>query len=252
MELSEVRAIITGAAGGMGRHFVRRLLQAGASVVACDVDEPGLRTLYCTTQEISKRLLIHRADISQEESIEQLIDQAFRWCPCNVLVNNAGILRDGLLIKRESGSTRKLPLIQWQQVQNVNLTGPYLAAREFAAALSWSRGSGVVVNISSIAGSGNVGQSAYAASKAALDSCTRTWAMDLKEMKIRVVGIAPGVIETPMLRRISDDVIAQLRSRIPLGRFGTPEDVWVALRFVLECEFFNGRVLQVDGGGSFL
>jgi 3-oxoacyl-[acyl-carrier protein] reductase len=107
---------------------------------------------------------------------------------------------------------------------------------------------GVIVNISSLARSGNEGQSVYAASKAGLDAATRTWALELARHHIRVAAIAPGVIDTPILENISDEARAALLAGIPVGRFGTPEEVWLALRFILECSFFTGRVIEVDGG----
>jgi 3-oxoacyl-[acyl-carrier protein] reductase len=109
---------------------------------------------------------------------------------------------------------------------------------------------GVIVNISSIVSGGNGGQSNYAAAKAGLESCTHTWAQELAPHGIRVGCVAPGVIETPMLSQISEAALKDFRSRIWLDRLGQPYEIWQAVRFVIECEYFTGRCIQVDGGLS--
>jgi 3-oxoacyl-[acyl-carrier protein] reductase len=135
---------------------------------------------------------------------------------------------------------------------DVNLTGPYLMSREVVADVI-KRGikESVIVNISSISSAGNPGQSNYAASKAGLDACTRTWALELASAGVRVGGIAPGVIETPILKNISETAKDSLLAGIPLGRFGEPTEVWMALKFIIECGYFTGRIIEVDGGSAF-
>jgi 3-oxoacyl-[acyl-carrier protein] reductase len=124
-------------------------------------------------------------------------------------------------------------------------------AREFVArALERGTRPAVIVNISSLARAGNAGQGSYSASKAALDATTRTWALELGGAGIRVAGVAPGVIDTPILEGISEAAMEKLLAAIPLGRIGRPEEVWQAVRFVLECEFFTGRTVEVDGGAA--
>ena len=109
----------------------------------------------------------------------------------------------------------------------------------------------VIVNISSVTRSGNPGQSNYSASKAGLDATTRTWALELAPHGIRVGGIAPGVIDTPILKNISENALRSLIERIPLHRIGMPHDIWLALKFIIECDYFTGRILEVDGGSNF-
>ena len=253
MRLEEAKAIVTGAASGLGRCFALELARAGAAVAAGDIDVHGLGTLKAECEGLPGRLLTDKLDVSQESSVVAFVSRvAEEFGGLNVLVNNAGILRDGVLAKGEAGWVKKLPTMQWRQVVDVNLTGQYLMARE-AAAEMLKRGikEGVFVNISSISSAGNPGQSNYAASKAGLDACTRTWALELAESGIRVGGIAPGVIETPILKNISEEAKRDLLDGIPLGRFGHPREVWQALRFIIECEYFTGRILYVDGGSNF-
>jgi 3-oxoacyl-[acyl-carrier protein] reductase len=253
MRLDEVRAIVTGAAGGLGRHFVLQLLAAGAQVAACDVNWRGLEALKAEPKDGNARLVTAALDVSQEPAVAAFVSEtAAQFGGINTLVNNAGVLRDGLLIKDEAGWMKKLPMAQWKQVLDVNLTGSYLFAREVAAdMLQRQARPGVIVNISSLSRSGNPGQSAYAASKAALDACTRTWALELAAHGIRVGGIAPGVIDTPMLKHISDDAMRRILAEVPLQRIGTPHEIWLALRFIIECDYFTGRVIEVDGGSDF-
>jgi 3-oxoacyl-[acyl-carrier protein] reductase len=143
---------------------------------------------------------------------------------------------------------RRLPLGLWQRVLDVNLTGAFLMAREVSARLLADRARGVIVNVSSLARAGNPGQSAYAASKAALDACTRTWALELAPHGIRVGGVAPGVIDTPIVRDISDEAMRGLLAGIPVGHLGATLDVWRAIQLIIECEFFTGRTIEIDGG----
>ncbi len=251
MKIAEAQAIVTGAARGLGRHFTLALLRDGAQVVAGDVNPAGLRTLKAEAAALPGRLTLAEVDITGEPAVKQFVQRAVAELPgLNVLINNAGILRDGVLVATDAGGVRGLPLTQWSKVLDTNLTGQFLMAREFAVALLARNAPGVIVNISSLARAGNAGQSNYAASKAGLDACTRSWARELAPAGIRVGGVAPGVIDTPIVEGISETALAALLAAIPLGRFGTAEEVWQAVSFVLSCEFFTGRTIEVDGGAN--
>jgi len=170
----------------------------------------------------------------------------------NGLINNAGILRDGLLVKKDknTGAIVKLTREQWQAVIDVNLTGATFMVRDVVAKMAASGERGVIVNMSSIARHGNRGQSNYVAAKAALAANTVTWAREFAPFGIRVTAIAPGMVETPMTQGMNQKARDALVAAIPVGRIGTPEDLWVAVRFALECDYFNGRTIDVDGGLS--
>ncbi len=253
MDIREARAIVTGAASGLGQHFALQLARAGASVAAGDIELKGLERLPATAEACADRIWISRLDVSQEASVAAFVKEAAqRFNGINVVINNAGILRDGLLAAQEGTWIKKLPTAQWKQVLDVNLTGPYLVTREVIAdGLARNCKGMVVVNISSISHDGNPGQSNYSASKAGLDACTRTWALELAKYGVRVGGVAPGVVDTPMLKHISDQAMKSLVEDIPLGRIGNPHEIWLAVKFIIECEFFTGRVIEVDGGASF-
>jgi 3-oxoacyl-[acyl-carrier protein] reductase len=244
MQLRDVKAIVTGAAQGMGAHFAVRLAEAGAQVVAVDVNEERLAELPAAIHK--KRL-----DVADEGQIAPAIAWADeKLGGLNTLVNNAGILRDGLLVKKDkaSGEVKKLSAEQWRAVLDVNLSGATFMVRDFAAHLAAAGRKGVVVNMSSIARHGNRGQSNYVAAKAALAANTVTWSRDLAPLGIRVGAVAPGMIETPMTQGMNQKARDALVASIPVGRIGLPEDIWLAVKFVIECDYFNGRTIDVDGG----
>jgi 3-oxoacyl-[acyl-carrier protein] reductase len=245
MKLSQVKAIVTGGAQGMGAHFARRLAEAGAQVAAGDVNEAGLA-------ELPAGIHRRRLDVSKEaECAEFIAWAAGQMGGVNALVNNAGILRDGLLVKKDrtTGEVKKLTGEQWRAVIDVNLSGATYMARELAVYVAEKdiRPS-VIVNLSSIARHGNRGQSNYVAAKAALAANTVTWSRDLAPLGVRVAAIAPGMIETPMTQGMNQKARDALVAAIPVGRIGVPEDIWLAVRFAIECDYFNGRTIDVDGG----
>jgi 3-oxoacyl-[acyl-carrier protein] reductase len=245
MDLRELRIIVTGAAQGMGAHFAARLAEAGARVAAGDVNEAGLAALPAGVER-------RRLDVTSEEDVAAFVAWAAgRMGGLNGLVNNAGILRDGLLVKRDkaTGEVTTLSKADWDAVLGVNLTGATLMAREVVAwmARAGTR-PGVIVNISSVARHGNRGQSNYVAAKAALAANTVTWAREFAPLGVRVGAVAPGMIETPMTRGMNQRARDALVAAVPVGRVGQPEDVWQAVRFVLECDYFDGRCVDVDGG----
>ena len=253
MKLTDVKAIVTGGAGGLGGCFVLELAQAGARVTAGDTNSAGLRKLASETERLPGRVFVARLDITDETSAAEFVETAAeRMEGVNVLLNSAGIARDGLLVHPvEGGELQKLPLAQWRKVLDVNLTGQFLMAREFAAHIVRSSvRDAVIVNLSSIARAGNPGQSNYAASKAGLDACTRTWALELARYGIRVGGVAPGVTETGFLEGFSEEALVLLKAGIPLGRLGRTEEIWRAVRFILENDFFTGRTVEIDGGAA--
>ena len=248
MKLSELKVIVTGAAQGMGAHFATRLYEAGAVVAAGDVNEEGLKRLPSGVRT-------RRLDVSSEDDCVAFTQWAHAQLGgLNALVNNAGIIRDGLLVKRDrnTGEISKLSLSQWNQVLGVNLTGATMMARELAATMAREeKKPGVIVNLSSISRHGNRGQSNYVAAKAAMAANTVTWSRELASLGIRVGAVAPGMVETPMTQGMNQKARDAAVAAIPVGRIGLPEDIWLAVKFVLECEYFNGRCIDVDGGFNF-
>lgn len=252
MELSAANAVVTGGSGGLGRYLARKLLDEGARVAAGDVDLAGLRALRRDVGSLAQRLHIGALDVTDEGSISEFMENAVTALgEPNVLINSAGILRDGVIVHREGEELRTMSSAQWRKVLDVNLTGSFLMTREVVARMvKTGNGGGVVVNVSSVARSGHPGQANYSASKAGLDAATRAWALELAPYQIRVGSLAPGVIDTPFLKGISGQALQRLEAKTPLGRAGRTDEIWISMKYILECDFFTGRTLEVDGGMS--
>ena len=253
MNLDQLKMIVTGGAQGMGRHFAMRLAEAGAQVAVGDVNEEGLQALATESEGLPGKVHTRRLDVSNEEDVGGFVDWAHEQMGgLTGLINNAGILRDGLLVKkdRKTGEIKKLSKDNWDAVIGVNLTGATLMVRDAVAKMAEHGEKGVIVNMSSIARHGNRGQSNYSAAKSALATNTKTWAMEFARFGVRVGAVAPGMIETPMTQGMNPKARDALVGMIPVGRIGLPEDIWVAVKFILECDYFNGRTIDVDGGLS--
>ena len=251
MKLQELKIIVSGGASGMGRHFAVRLAEAGAQVAIGDVNEAGLAETVSLAKGPGK-VHARKVNVADEGEVGAFVEWAHgAMGGLNGLVNNAGILRDGLLVKkdRETGEVKKLSKEQWDAVIAVNLTGATLLARDTVAKMvSTGTKPGVVVNMSSVARHGNRGQSNYSAAKAALATNSKTWSLEWAPFGIRCAAVAPGMVETPMTQGMNQKARDALVAAIPVGRIGNPEDLWLAVKFVLECDYFNGRTIDVDGG----
>ena len=247
MRLSDMKMIITGGAQGMGAHFAKRLHEAGAQVAAGDVNEAGLA-------ELPAGIHRRRLNVADEADIQSFVAWAHgAMGGLNGLINNAGILRDGLLVKKDkaTGQVVKLTTEQWNAVLGVNLTGASFMVREVVAKMvETDSRPGVIVNMSSIARHGNRGQSNYVSAKAALAANAVTWSREFGPFGIRCVAVAPGMIETPMTQGMNQKARDALVAAVPVGRVGVPEDIWLAVKFAIECDYFNGRTIDVDGGLS--
>jgi 3-oxoacyl-[acyl-carrier protein] reductase len=252
MQLSSLKIIITGGAQGMGAHFARRLAEAGAQVAVGDVKEDGLAAVVEATAGLPGKVHARKLDVASEAEVGAFVDWAAEAMGgLNSLINNAGILRDGLLVKKDrtTGQVTKLSKDQWDAVIGVNLTGATFMARDTVAKMvATDQRPGVIVNMASIARHGNRGQSNYVSAKAALAANTVTWAREFAAFGIRVGAVAPGMIETPMTQGMNQKARDALVANIPVGRIGVPEDIWLAVKFVLECDYFNGDTIDVDGG----
>ena len=252
MQIQDLAIIVTGAASGMGRTFALELAALGAKVLASDLNEEGLQTL---AQEAPEGQIVPCVgNVALEEDVVAMVQKCIdSFGKVNGLINNAGIFRDGLLVKkdRETGAVKKMSLKQWQAVIDVDLTGPFLCTREVASAIiEHDCGPGVIVNISSVARHGNAGQTNYSAAKAGLVADTTLWGKELARYGIRVGAVAPGFVDTPILQGMRPDVLEQMLKAVPLRRAGSTKEMFMAVRFILECDYFTGRCIDVDGGIS--
>ena len=250
MKIEHSKCIITGGASGMGRIFVEEVLKAGGKVVAWDLNERALNALK--ESDKTGRLATKVVNVADEEQVISAMQEAWQVLDgFNLLINNAGIFRDALLVKKDkkTRSVLKMSLEQWQKVIDVDLTGPFLCAREFSSyLLDGKHDDAVVINISSISKAGNMGQSNYSAAKAGLIADTVTWAKELARYKIRVASIAPGFVETPILQGMRPEMVERMVQMVPMRRLGSSSEIFAGIRFICECTYFTGRCLEIDGG----
>lgn len=247
MNLHDYKVIITGAASGLGRCFALNFAREGAGVLAFDIDEAGLAALKSENSSIETLV----GDVSSEEDAARAVNTCIEtFGGVNGLINNAGIFRDGLLVRkdRKTGEVTTMSLADWQAVIDIDLTGPFLMAREVAAHLVEADKPGVIVNISSCSRHGNRGQSNYSAAKAGLVADTKLWGEELARYGVRVGAIAPGFVQTPLLENMRDDMLEKMLSKVPLRRAAKPEEIFMAAKFIVECDYFTGRCIDVDGG----
>lgn len=244
MEIAGKNIVITGAGRGMGRQFAMDLKELGAKPYALDVIQENLDALKNETGIPGKVV-----DVTNEDEVAAFFDSytAENGAP-DVLVNNAGITADSLFIKKKGDDIKKFSLSNWQKVIDVNLTGVFLCAREASAQMVKHGVKGLILNISSVSRHGNVGQTNYSATKAGVAAMTVTWAKELSRAGIRAVAIAPGFIRTEMTEKIDQKIIDKITVMIPSGRFGEMKEISRTVQFIIECDYVNGRTLDVDGG----
>ena len=249
MKLNEMKIIITGAASGMGRCFALELARAGAKVVAIDLNEEGLASL---ANEAGDNLSTYLCSVADEQQVVDTVAKISEDLGgINGLVNNAGIFCDGLLIKKDkkTGDIKKFSLKNWQAVIDVDLTGPFLMTREVAGQMV-EKGikPGVIINISSVSRAGNMGQSNYSAAKAGLVADTKLWGVELARYGIRTGAVAPGFVRTPILEGMRPEMLEKMLVGVPLRRLGEPEELFMAVKFIIECDYFTAKCIDLDGG----
>lgn len=253
MKLQDAKIIVTGAGSGMGKYFCLALKQAGAKVAAIEINEEALGQVAEEANAIEGgELKTYVCNVADEASVVETVKKAAEdFEGVNGLVNCAGIFRDGLLVKkdRNTGAVKKMSLANWQSVIDVDLTGPFLMTREFAAqVIERDVKDSVVINISSVSRAGNMGQSNYSAAKAGLVADTKLWAQELARYGCRVGAIAPGFVRTPILDAMRPEMLEKMLQSVAMRRLGEPEELFAGVRFIIECGYFTGRCLDIDGG----
>lgn len=247
MQIKDRLFVITGGARGLGAAMARKLASHGAKLALFDMNEEQLQSTCEELGDLARGYVVNVADEkSVEEGFQAVLDA--QGTP-DGLINNAGIIRDGLLIKAKDGKvTDKLSLRKWQSVIDVNLTGVFLCTREAAANMVETGTRGVIINISSISKSGNMGQTNYTAAKAGVAAMTVTWAKELARYGIRVASISPGFTNTEMVASMPEEALGKIKNVIPLRRLAEPEQMAETVRFIIENDYMTGRDIAVDGG----
>jgi len=252
IEMKDRVAIVTGGANGIGRATALALARAGAAVAVWDMAPAAGQAVAAEIVAAGGQAVFIQVDVSSQSEVEAAVEAVSRqFGRIDILINNAGILRDGLLIKVKDGEiTGKLAEADFDAVIAVNLKGVFNCTQAVAPVMI-RQGYGRIVNASSIAGIyGNFGQTNYVAAKAGVIGLTHVWARELGKRGITVNAIAPGFIATDMTRGMPEKILAGTVARTPVGRIGQPEDVANAYLFLAsdEAGFINGAVLNVDGG----
>jgi len=250
MDIRHKTVVVTGAGRGIGRATALQLASHGADVALFDLNAVDLAETrkLCAAKSVQAREYV--VNVADEGEVSAAMTRvAVDFGRLDGLVNNAGIVRDGLLVKVKDGVVvGRMTMDQWNSVIGVNLSGVFLCAREAAAHMIECGNGGVIVNISSISRVGNAGQSNYSAAKAGVESMGVVWAKELARYGIRVGSIAPGFTHTEILAGMRPEVLDKLTAPVPLKRLGQPEEIAHAVLFIFENDFFTGRCLELDGG----
>jgi 3-oxoacyl-[acyl-carrier protein] reductase len=243
MELDGKVALVTGGAQGIGRVISEELAGQGAHVILGDVNLEGAEKTALELKQTGAKASAVRIDVSSSSDVQSAFDSIIKqYKPVDIVVNNAGITRDGLLVRMKEAD--------WDSVMNINLKGSFLCSQQ-AAKQMMKQKNGAIVNIASIVGLiGNFGQANYSASKAGLIGFTKTLAREVAPRGIRANAIAPGFIDTEMTRVLEDSVREKLIEQIPLARLGEPEDVARCVSFLVseKASYITGQVISVNGG----
>ena len=250
MDVRNKTVVVTGAGRGIGRAIALKLARHGADIALFDVNAADLEATgaLCAAESVQARG--YRVNVADEAEVCAAMTRvAADFGRLDGLVNNAGVLRDALLVKVKDGAVvGRMTMDQWNAVIDVNLSAVFLCAREAAAHMIELGNGGVIVNISSISRVGNAGQSNYSAAKAGVESMGVVWAKELARYGIRVGSIAPGFTHTEILASMRPEMLDKLTAPVPLKRLGRPEEIAHAVLFIFENDFFTGRCLEVDEG----
>lgn len=252
MQFKDKVVLVTGGANGIGRAVVKKFHAMGARVAIWDLTDDVGTELAAEINASGGTALYRHVNVTDSDDVDQAaVELAEEWGRIDVLINNAGILRDGQLVKVKEGELQKrMTDEQFDMVIDVNLRGVFICTRAVAPVMVKQKG-GVILNATSIVGlDGNFGQTNYVATKAGVVGMTKVWARELGRYGVRVNAIAPGFISTDMVMAMPEKILDGMRQHTPLGRLGQPEDVANAYAFLAseEAEFITGTVLRVDGG----
>ena len=249
MRMKDKVVLVTGGAAGIGKATALRFAEEGAKVVICDVNE---EVGQATASELGEGAAFYKVNVASREEVQKWVDDAVaRFGRIDVLVNNAGVLRDGQLIKFKDGElVGQMSEENFDLVISVNLKGVFNCTQAVAPVMA-KQGGGVILNATSIVGlDGNFGQTNYVATKSGVVGMTKVWSRELGKFGIRVNAVAPGFIATEMITAMPEKVLDGMKSRTPLGRLGDPRDIANAYLFLAseEASFISGETLRVDGG----
>ena len=250
MKLENKVAIVTGGGGGIGRATALRLSKEGANVVICDVHQGGIDETVQLVAAQGGNAIGAAGNVADRANVQGIVEAALdKFGRLDILINNAGINRDALTVRVKDGEIKMMSEEQWDAVITVNLKGTWLMSQAAAVPMIKQK-YGRIVNTSSIAAAGNIGQANYSASKAGVIGLTHTLALEWARFNIAVNCVAPGGVNTPMTANIPDHIRSTLIERIPLKRMAEPDEIAAVHAFLAsdEASYITGQVIWADGG----
>jgi len=250
MQLQDKVVAVTGAARGIGKAIAAAFADKGARIALIDLVPADVEATRAEFAGRGVDVRAYTANVAKEDQVVAALDRVVAdFGRLDVMVNNAGIIKDALLLKIKDGAVvSKMTLEQWQAVIDVNLTGVFLCGREAAERMVKLGHGGVIINIASISKAGNAGQSNYSAAKAGVTAMATVWARELARFGIRAASIAPGFTRTDLLAGMPPEMLEKVTAPVPLKRLGLPEEVAQAAVFIAENDYFTGRSIDLDGG----
>ncbi|WP_347175251.1 SDR family oxidoreductase [Polaribacter uvawellassae] len=249
MDIKNTNVIITGAAAGFGKAMSLHFLAKGATIFALDIDEDSLSSLR---KESNYKINVYKCDVSNNTEVEEVIENIFKTeRKINVLINNAGIMKNAPLVNLLNRPDGRHSTELWDSVIKVNQNSVFYMTRSVVNQMIKNRNKGVIINISSIAAKGNIGQTAYSATKAAVEAMSKVWSKELGVFGIRSMCVAPGFINTIGAHdALEEKMLSNWVARTPLRRTGEVEEIVKSIDFIIENDFLNGEVIHVNGGLS--
>jgi 3-oxoacyl-[acyl-carrier protein] reductase len=253
MQLKDKVVVVTGGARGIGKSIANSFAERGARLALFDLNQADLDAAQKEIAGRGATVSTHTVNVAKEDQVIRALDDVVaQHGRLDVVVNNAGIIKDGLLVKVKDGVVvGKMGLEQWQAVIDVNLTGVFLCGREGAERMIKLGNGGLIINIASISKAGNAGQSNYSAAKAGVTAMAVVWARELARFGIRAASIAPGFTRTDLLAGMPPEMLEKVTAPVPLKRLALPEEIGHAAVFIAENDYFTGRSIDVDGGLRF-
>lgn len=244
MILKDQCVIVTGGAQGIGGYLVQELSNLTIKVIVIDINETVLE-IYKENNNVFPYI----CDVTNYEAVSEVINTIYNEHSPTVLINNAGYIFNAPLINLMDRKDKRHNFDDWDKTIKINLDSVFNVGVNVADKLISNRKKGVIINISSISAQGNIGQSAYSAAKAGIEALTKTWSKELSMFGIRTACIAPGFFDTPSTQKaLSESTIEKYKKNIPLKRFGKLEEILITVNFIIENDYFNGKILEIDGG----
>lgn len=246
MDVKDKKVIVTGGANGIGRCLTKKLANEKAVVGVFDINKTALSKL----EKVITNIYCKVCDVSDPEQVEEAVDDFYtRFGTIDILVNNAGIIHNALLVNMKKDADVRYDIDMWDKIIATNLSSVFYVTTHVVRKMLMKRTKGVIVNVGSISAAGNIGQGAYSAAKAGVSALVVSWSKELSLFGIRVAGIAPGFTQTDtVIQSMTEDVLCDWISRTPLRRLASPEEIADGILFIIQNDFFSGRIVELDGG----